>query len=141
MKNYLISFSKILLIAVAIGAVYSFGYLSALSGAEGEPKSLQVTEAKALLSTYKQSAQPLTGVLEGVYLDRELLTDLNSVLMARRGASGVRVYIGQDASGRRAPILVPVLNGSSDDTGMIIQSDGMMGICPNVCDYSSSLVK
>lgn len=141
MKKQVLSLSKFFVLAAAVAAIYSFGYLRGLSGAEGEPKALQVTEAKALLNTYKQNAQALTGVLEGVYLDRELLTDLNSVLMARRGASGVRVYIGQDATGRRAPILVPVLNGSSDDTGMIVQSDGMMGICPNVCDYNSSLVK
>jgi hypothetical protein len=141
MKNRVLSISKFFFAAMAVVAIYSFGYLKGLSGAEGEPKTLQVSEAKEMLNTYKQNAQPLTGVLQAVYLDRELLTDLNSVLMARRGASGVRVYIGQDASGRRAPILVPVLNGSSDDTGMIIQSDGMMGICPNVCDNYSTITK
>lgn len=123
---------------VLIVSIYAFGYHGGSTANANLNSTLTPTQAKELLQNYKEATPPISGVVEGIYIDKTMLEDLNATLNEKRNADGVRFYFGKAADGSVANFIVAVTK-AADDTTFILKSAGIASSCPNVCDSKSAI--
>lgn len=93
------------------------------------------------LATAKGYCQRNTESTKAVYVDKQMIADLNNVLAQNGNAKGLRIYFGKDQNGASVNILVPTAENGKDDTRYILKSTNAVNLCPHICDAESELTK
>lgn len=106
-----------------------------------QEKTLTLGQAKTLHENYDQSASTVQARLEGIFLDRETINDITSILDAMPEAGGVRLYFGKTDAGEMQNIIVPTNKEKQDNSSFMLRSEGSVAICPTICDNESPMVK
>jgi len=105
-----------------------------------QEKTLTLGQAKTLHENYDKSVSTIQARLEGIFLDRETINDITSILKAMPDAGGVRIYFGKTEQGVAQNIILPTDLDKKDDSSFILRSAGSIGICPTICDTESPLI-
>jgi hypothetical protein len=106
-----------------------------------QEKTLTLGQARTLHENYDKTASTIQARLEGIYLDREKINDITSILKALPDAGGVRIYFGKNELGEAQNIILATDLEKKDNSNFILRSAGNIAICPTICDTESPMVK
>ncbi len=119
--------------------LYAFAAPSQKSAFPPQEKTLTLGQAKTLHENYDKTVSTIQARPEGIFLDRETINDITSILNAMPNAGGVRIYFGKTEQGVAQNIILPTDLYKKDDSSFILRSAGSIGICPTICDTESPL--
>lgn len=121
--------------------LYAFVVPEAKPELPPQEKTLTLGQALELHENYDKSTSTIQARLEGIYLDRETVNDITSILDAMPEAGGVRLYFGKTDDGKAQNIIVPTNKERQDNSSFMLRSEGSIAICPTICDTESPMVK
>ena len=137
-RSFLITANIVTLVCFFL---YAFVVPEAKPELPPQEKTLTLGQAQTLHQNYDKSASTIQARLEGIFLDRETINDITSILNAMPEAGGVRLYFGKTDDGKAQNIIVPTNKEKQDDSNFMLRSEGSVAICPTICDTESPLVK
>lgn len=133
-------FSSIILVGIILSCLALVAFIQSPFNPP-QDQTISLAEALALHKNYDASTGAVQARLEGIYLSREALNELVSMLATKPNAAGVRIYFGKDKHGASQNILVTTDQNKIDDTGFLLKAAGTVVPCPSVCDTESPFIK
>jgi len=136
-----------LIIGIVIGATpFIFMSFTQNTSNRNVPQGLETItaqEGNLLFKSYFRSATAPTTPIKGFYLDSLQFSAMKLIAGEKNDLAGFRVYLGKDRNNLTVSIVVGVDDKGADATTYPIYKTSSVrtGLCPFVCDLTSTITK
>jgi hypothetical protein len=142
MKAYFLRKSFITGLFTGIILISIFSFIPGKNPQSGESIiNVSLSTAKQYFQNYKTSASPIKDVLNGVSIDVNQLTAMNSLKEQNPNLNSFRVYFAKSNTGENKGLVVGIdAQGNDYVTGGIYSTTAWnLNLCPVVCDVPGQI--